>query len=39
MPKLRMRGIAFDMHRIVMDLGTLAGPCKEIVHDTIAFTA
>lgn len=39
MPKLRIRGIAFDMYGTVVDVGAVADACREVAPDPAAFTA
>ncbi len=39
MPKLRVRGIAFDMYGTVVDVGAVAVACRAIAPDPAAFTA
>ncbi len=37
MPKLRVRGMAFDMYGTVVDVGAVAEACREVAPDPVAF--
>jgi 2-haloacid dehalogenase len=39
MPKLRVKGIAFDLYGTVVDVAAVAEVCKDIAPDPAAFTA
>src|SRR5712691_12073628 len=39
MPKLRVKGIAFDLYGTVVDVAAVAEACKDIATDPAAFTA
>ena len=39
MPKLRVKGIAFDLYGTIVDVAAVAEACKDIASDPAAFTA
>jgi 2-haloacid dehalogenase len=39
MARRRIKGIAFDMYGTVVDVGAVAGACKEVTPDPTAFTS
>ena len=37
MPRLRVKGIVFDLYGTVVDVGAVAAVCKDVTPDPIAF--